>query len=167
MIGKLIFILMLCAFPMAVLATVFAVVWLFYRRALVWKFYLGIWAFIVLAFLFSYSIAYFTPPKDKIYQYTKIRLSEDTRILKKHYDLDSIDFGCAFEIQLSQQDLDNLKNFFTFHSTNDCAIDRLPKSWATENHKELVRLYKNDGNVWIYFDYIPSLRLAWLVVQTT
>jgi hypothetical protein len=129
---------------------------------------LGIWAFIVLVFISSYSIAYFTPPKDKIYQYTKIRLSEETKIFKKHYDLDSMDFSCAFEIQLSQIDHEKLKQYLRiFNSTSDGAVERLPKSWPVIKIKNLQRFQNEYNGVLIYCDLDPETKTAWLIIQTT
>lgn len=163
---KIVFLALLLSFPFFISAFVFGGIWLVFRRNIVWKLFLGLWLVFLLTLGGGYIFSYFTPPRDKVYQYTNIRLSNESIILRKFYNLKSMDYGCAFEIQLSASDYLQLRNFFTFHARGG-AIERLPKSWNVTLTKNLESFENNRHGVWIYCDFDPVTRMAWLVIQTT
>ena len=152
---KALFILIVLSFPAAVSFCVFGIIWFFCRRIIVWKLYLALWGIILGLLVFQFTAANFANPRDKIYQYTSIYLSKDSKILQKYYDLDSMDFGCAFELQLSAQDLEKMKSLFTFHSSFGSAIDRVPKNWTVSKDVELVKLHKNYDGCLLYTSPSP------------
>jgi len=141
-------------------------IWTVIRKSQLQNAFIVAFAFFFLSACFGTSQRYGS--KNVFSHYLGFHLSESSEILRYHAEILAKDPEYSFEISLSPEDAVRIgRKIGHMISTNDAAIERLPKSWHVKRIKGLESHSNPIRSTWFNFDYDASLKLGWLVITST